>query len=92
MSALQDSLHPPTSIKRLYLPRSVRGCGLLNLERIHDRSVLSVASVVVNRPADPFSCQVHCQEIRGIYRISTKKLNNFIVISSLFWMEVSAMH
>lgn len=49
---LNRSLHPRSSVPRIYLPRQQGGRGLLNLECLHDRVVLEMACSII-RSTDP---------------------------------------
>nr|CAH7753460.1 unnamed protein product [Callosobruchus chinensis] len=40
---MERSLHPKSSVPRIYLPRHLGGCGLLSFERLHNRVVLATA-------------------------------------------------
>ena len=59
------SVHPRSSVERLYMPRNMGGRGLLSLERMHDRIVLDTACGVINRTEDPLLQFVHMHEIEG---------------------------
>nr|CAI5831238.1 unnamed protein product [Callosobruchus analis] len=49
---METSLHPKSSVPRIYLPRHLGGRGLLSLERLHNRVVLATACNVT-RSNDP---------------------------------------
>ncbi|TVU57700.1 hypothetical protein FQP88_24255, partial [Vibrio atlanticus] len=49
---MNRSMHPNSSVARLYLSRSIGGRGLQSLERLHDRLVLGLTHEVVNFTAD----------------------------------------
>nr|CAI5837629.1 unnamed protein product [Callosobruchus analis] len=49
---MERSLHPKSSVPRIYLPRHLGGRGLLSLERLHNRVVLATACNVT-RSNDP---------------------------------------
>nr|CAI5831945.1 unnamed protein product [Callosobruchus analis] len=49
---MERSLHPKSSVPRIYLPRHLGGRGLLSLERLHNRVVLATA-FNVTRSNDP---------------------------------------
>lgn len=65
MMHMQRSLHPNSSVQRLYLPRHRGGRGLLGLECLHNRVVLSTTCAVV-RSTDPLLCLVRDHEQAGV--------------------------
>ena len=62
---LNRSLHPKSSVPRLYLPRHQGGRGLLSLESLHNRLVLDGACNVI-RSSDPLLCMVRDHENAGV--------------------------
>nr|CAH7732997.1 unnamed protein product [Callosobruchus chinensis] len=61
---MERSLHPKSSVPRIYLPRHLGGRGLLSLERLHNRVVLATACYVT-RSTDPLICLVREHEKVG---------------------------
>nr|CAH7756697.1 unnamed protein product [Callosobruchus chinensis] len=61
---MERSLHPKSSVPRIYLPRHLGGRGLLSLERLHNRVVLATACYVT-RSTDPLICFVREHEKAG---------------------------
>jgi hypothetical protein len=59
------SLHPNSSVQRIYLPRNMGGRGLLSLERMHDRMVIAMASRVAVS-TDPLLQSVRVHEEYGV--------------------------
>ena len=64
MMTINRSLHPKSSVPRIYLPRDLGGRGLIGLEYMHDRVVLSTACRVFNS-ADPLLQLVKSHELTG---------------------------
>lgn len=64
MMHLHRSLHPRSSVPRIYLPRHQGGRGLLSLECLHNRVVLATACGVI-RSCDPLLCFVRDHERAG---------------------------
>lgn len=62
---IHRSLHPKSSIQRIYLPRDQGGRGLLGLEYLHDRVVLETSARVL-RDRDPLMRLVAAHELEGI--------------------------
>ena len=62
---LNRSLHPKSSVPRLYLPRHQGGRGLLSLESLHNRLVLDGACNII-RSSDPLLCMVRDHENAGV--------------------------
>nr|CAH7760149.1 unnamed protein product [Callosobruchus chinensis] len=58
---MERSLHPKPSVLRICLPRHLGGRGLLSLERLHNRVVLTTACYVM-RGTDPLNCFVREHE------------------------------
>nr|CAH7733875.1 unnamed protein product [Callosobruchus chinensis] len=58
---MERSLHPKSSVPRIYLPRHLGGRGLLSLERLHNRVVLATACYVT-WSTDPLICFVRDHE------------------------------
>lgn len=65
MMTIHRSHHPRSSVPRIYLPRDRGGRGLLNLECLQRRIVLSAASSVINS-RDPLMQFVHLHEIANV--------------------------
>src|SRR5699024_10598541 len=61
---INRSLHPRSSVPRLYFPRQQGGRGLLNLEWLHAKEVLEMSCKIVNS-SDPLLRLVHCHETAG---------------------------
>nr|CAH7767457.1 unnamed protein product [Callosobruchus chinensis] len=61
---MERSLHPKSSVPRIYLPRHLGGRGLLSLERLHTGVVLATACYVT-RSTDPLICFVREHEKAG---------------------------
>nr|CAH7741340.1 unnamed protein product [Callosobruchus chinensis] len=61
---MERSLHPKSSVPRIYLPRHLGGRGLLSLEHLHNRVVLATACYVT-RSTDPLICFVREHEKTG---------------------------
>ena len=72
---MERSLHPKSSVPRIYLPRHLGGRGLLSLERLHDRVVLATACYVT-RSTDPLIRFVREHENAGkgafLFRAATR--------------------
>lgn len=64
MMTIYRSLHPKSSVARLYLPRKLGGRGLISLECLHDRVVLSTACRVFHS-TDPLMLLVKKHESIG---------------------------
>lgn len=65
MMNMHRSLHPRSSVERLYIPRTMGGRGLLSLECLHNRVVLDTACEIFNRTEDPLLHLVHTHELEG---------------------------
>nr|CAH7725921.1 unnamed protein product [Callosobruchus chinensis] len=61
---MERSLHPKSSVPRIYLPRHLAGRGLLSLERLHNRVVLAPACYLT-RSTDPLISFVREHEKAG---------------------------
>ncbi|XP_039297358.1 uncharacterized protein LOC120354371 [Nilaparvata lugens] len=62
---MERSLHPRSSVARIYLPRHERGRGLLGLENLHNRVALQFACSI-QRCSDPLMQLVHDHEVAGV--------------------------
>jgi hypothetical protein len=65
MLNMQRSLHPRSSVPRIYLPRHQGGRGLLSLECMHNRIVLGMACTVI-KSSDPLLRFVNDHEKAGV--------------------------
>lgn len=65
MMTIYRSLHPKSSVPRLYLPRHLGGRGLLSLECLHNRIALGTAIAVCNS-TDPLMRLVCDHESAGV--------------------------
>lgn len=61
---MNRSLHPRSSVQRIYLQRDLGGRGLLSVELLHDRLVLGTACRVLNS-SDPLLQLVRDHELAG---------------------------
>ncbi|XP_039289959.1 uncharacterized protein LOC120352632 [Nilaparvata lugens] len=62
---MERSLHPRSSVARIYLPRHEGGRGLLGLENLHNRVALQFVCSI-QRCSDPLMQLVHDHEVAGV--------------------------